>query len=72
MTAADNVDRRRDSILRLADVKRRTGLSEATIYRRTSAGTFPRKVRMGPKSVGWYESDVDAFVANPMGYSAAA
>lgn len=72
MTAAAAVmDRRHDRLLRMRDVRRRTGLSVATVYRREAAGTFPKKVRLGPKSVAWYESDIDAFVADPSGYAAA-
>jgi prophage regulatory protein len=62
------VDRRGDSLLRLSEVKKRVGLSTATIYRRVDAGTFPRKVRLGPKSVAWYGSDIDSFIANPFDY----
>lgn len=66
----EQFDRRKDSLLRIADVRRRTGLSTATVYRREQAGTFPRRVRLGPKSVAWYESDVGEFVADPQGYRA--
>ncbi len=68
---SDPVDRRTDSLLRLKDVKKRTGLSIATVYRREAAKTFPAKVRLGPKSVAWYQSDIDAFVADPLNYRAA-
>ncbi|WBO24628.1 helix-turn-helix transcriptional regulator [Sphingomonas abietis] len=61
-------DRRKDSLLRIADVKKRTGLSVATIYRREAEGTFPAKQRLGPRSVAWYESDVEDFVAAPTIY----
>ena len=62
-------DRRRDRLLRIADVRARVGLSTATIYRREAAGTFPRRVQLGPKSVAWYESDVGRWVADPLGWS---
>lgn len=63
-------DRRGDNLLRIPEVRRRTGLSRATIYRREEEKTFPPKVRLGPKCVAWYEGDVDAFVADPFGYRA--
>jgi len=63
-------DRRHDNLLRLKEVKRRTGLSTATVYRREAAGTFPSKVKLGPSSVAWYESDIGDFVADPAGYRA--
>lgn len=64
------VDRRTDTLLRIADVKRRTGLSTASVYRREAEGRFPRRVKIGAKAVAWYESDVGEFVANPTGYRA--
>lgn len=64
------IDRRQDSLLRIADVRRRTGLSTATVYRREAQGTFPRRQKLGLKSVAWYESDVGEWVADPIGYRA--
>lgn len=61
-------DRRKDRLLRIAQVKDRTGLSIATVYRREAVGTFPARVRLGPRSVAWYESDIDDFVAAPADY----
>ena len=65
-------DRRQDSLLRMARVRERTGLSPATIYRREAAGTFPKRVAIGARSVAWYESDISDFVAAPMDYRAEA
>lgn len=50
-------------ILRRAEVRRRTGLSDPTIWRKESAGEFPQKIRLGPKSVGWLESEIDDWIA---------
>ena len=63
-------DRRNDSLLRMKEVRRRTGLSRTTIYRRLDAKTFPPKVQISEGIVAWYKSDIDAFVANPSGYKA--
>jgi prophage regulatory protein len=65
-------DRSKDSLLRLGDVKARTALSRSTIYRRIGAGTFPRPTQISDGLVAWYETDIDAWVANPMGWRAAA
>jgi len=70
VTQAATKDRRLDSLLRIKDVRARTGLSTATVYRREAAGTFPTRQQLGPKAVAWYESDIGEFVANPMGYRA--
>lgn len=49
-------------ILRLPAVKARTGLSRSTIYQRIGEGQFPRPVKLGPRAVGWLETDVDAWL----------
>ena len=46
-------------ILRLPNVKARTGLSRSTIYLRISEGRFPKPVSLGGRAVGWIESEVD-------------
>lgn len=61
-------DRRRDNFVRLPTVKQRTGLSRTTIYRRMGAGTFPKAEPLSPGMIAWYESDIDAWVENPMGW----
>ncbi|WP_288804538.1 AlpA family phage regulatory protein [uncultured Novosphingobium sp.] len=63
-------DRRHDNLLRLAEVKSRTGLSRTTLYKRMASGTFPNRVQISPGLVAWYESDIDDWVANPMGWCA--
>lgn len=57
-----------EAIMSIRDVRQRTSLSTATIYRRVDAGTFPRKVPLGGRRVGWYESEVARFVADPVNY----
>lgn len=52
-----------DSILRLPEVEKRCGLRSTTIYRRAADGTFPKPVRLGPRSSGWLESEIDAHLA---------
>ena len=65
-------DRSRDNLLRLADVTARTKLSRTTIYRRITAGTFPRPTPISAGLVAWYETEINAWVANPMGWRAVA
>ena len=49
-------------ILRLPAVKARTGLSRSTIYLRLSQGTFPKKVSLGPRCIGFVESEIDDWI----------
>ncbi len=60
----DHEQDKNERILRLKQVKARTGISRATIYIRVKAGTFPKQVCLGPRSVGWLESEVDAWIQN--------
>ena len=69
---ASNPDRRRDNLLRIAEVKARTTLSSATIYRKIAKGTFPPSHRISEGLAAWYESDIDMWVSDPMGYTAMA
>jgi prophage regulatory protein len=50
------------SILRRKQVQDRTGLSTATLYRRMAASEFPLSVSLGGNSVGWYDSEVNAWI----------
>lgn len=51
------------TILRLPEVKARTGLSRSTIYLKMSEGSFPEPISLGARSVGWIESEIDAWIA---------
>jgi prophage regulatory protein len=49
-------------MLRRKDVEERTGLKRSTIYDHVKRGTFPRPIQLGPKVIGWIESEVDAWI----------
>lgn len=53
----------RHTILRLPEVKARTGLSRSTIYLRIAEGKFPPPINLGERSVGWVESEIEAWIA---------
>jgi prophage regulatory protein len=52
-----------EKIIRLQAVKARCGLSRSTLYNRIATGEFPRPVSLGPRSVGWLESEINAWIA---------
>ena len=54
------------SILRRKQVQARTGLSPSTIYLYIKAGQFPKPVTLGPRAVGWIESEVSEWIAARM------
>ena len=49
-------------LLRIGEVKRRTGLSETTIWRRRREGRFPQPVDLGNGFLGWYEHEIQKWV----------
>lgn len=52
------------TIVRRAEVRRRTGLSDTTIWRLERAGDFPSRVRLTDAgAVGWVEAEIDRWVA---------
>jgi prophage regulatory protein len=53
-----------DRILKLQDVKNRTGLSRSAIYRQIGFGTFPAPRLLGERSVGWLESEINDWITN--------
>ena len=50
-------------LIRLHEVKRRTGLSRSTIYRRMGEGGFPRPCHLGERIIAWVEADIDRWIA---------
>lgn len=51
------------TILRLPEVKARTGLSRSSIYLRMTNHEFPRPVSLGGRAVGWVEADIENWLA---------
>ena len=51
-----------DAILRDPQVRLRTGLSRVQRWRLIRAGEFPAPIQLGRNSIGWRESEVNAWV----------
>lgn len=51
-------------IVRLPDVINSTGLSRSTIYAMRKNGNFPQSVKLGVRAVGWYEADIQDWLAS--------
>lgn len=49
-------------IERLAEVINRTGLSRSSIYNLINAGSFPPKLQLGARSIGFLASDIDTWI----------
>lgn len=53
---------REPAILRRKQVELRTGLARSTIYQYIKDGVFPKPVPLGPRAVGWVESEVSSWI----------
>ena len=58
---------RKRNLIRRKEVRRRTSLSNSTIWRGEQANTFPRRVLLDPKAgpqggVGYYEDEIDQWI----------
>jgi len=51
-----------NAILRLPQVKIKVGLSRSCIYTAIAQGRFPQSIRLGPRAVGWLESDIEEWL----------
>ena len=47
--------------IKIAEVRKITGMSTSTIYERMLANQFPKQVKLGPRSVAWVKSEVQAW-----------
>lgn len=49
-------------ILRLDDVEARTGIQRRTLYNWMARGVFPQPIDLGPRTVGWLESEISSWI----------
>ena len=50
-------------LIRIAEVLSRTGLSKSSVYRKMEKEDFPPGVKLGERSRGWYECEVDHWIS---------
>jgi len=62
----------RNRLVRLPEVKDRTGLSRTSIYRKMEAGEFPQAIKLSTNAVAWRETELERWIAAPMEWRAAA
>ncbi len=56
------VEPRCNRVLRLPQVREKTGLSRSGIYERIKNGGFPAPINLGGRTVGWLDAEVDAWI----------
>lgn len=53
---------RQRRVLRLRQVKEKTGLGHDSIYRLGRLGKFPKRIKLSENAVGWLEDEIDAYL----------
>jgi prophage regulatory protein len=66
MENVQNESRPVERLIRIGEVKRLTGLSTATVYRKLSSKEFPRPVALGVMARAWPLSEVQDWIAGRM------
>lgn len=49
-------------LLRLKQVREKTGLKRSQIYLYMKTGDFPQSIKIGPTSVAWLESEINKWI----------
>lgn len=68
MNAPVRTIRPQERLIDMKEVVARTSLNRRTIYRKMDGGLFPRSIPITTARNAWYESDVAAWIADPLGW----
>lgn len=49
-------------IIRLSELRHKTGLATSTIYELIQQNKFPKQVRLSSRSIGWSEREIDQWI----------
>jgi prophage regulatory protein len=49
-------------LIKLNEVKARTGLGRSSIYSYIGKGIFPAQVKLGERSIAWVETEIESWV----------
>lgn len=60
-----------NKIIRLPEVKSKTGLSRSTIYLHMTKGTFPQNISLSERAVGWLDADIERWLGERIAASKA-
>jgi len=50
------------TLISIAEVSRRVGLSSREVYRRMRDGEFPQARNLGPRCTRWVSAEIDAWI----------
>ena len=49
-------------VLKVPQVLEQTGLGRSSLFQAVQEGRFPKQVKIGPRSVGWVEDEVQEWI----------
>ena len=49
-------------VVRKPELIQRVGLADTSIWRLEKAGRFPKRIRLGGQSVGWFSDEIDQWL----------
>ena len=52
-----------EQIIRKPELFSKLNLSDATIWRLEKAGKFPRRIKLGGNSVGWFSTEIEMWLS---------
>jgi prophage regulatory protein len=52
-----------EQIIRKPELFSKLNLSDATIWRLEKAGKFPRRIKLGGNSVGWFSTEIEKWLS---------
>lgn len=59
-----NINNEDDRIIRRAELRELIPVSDMTIWRWERNNGFPRRIRLSPQIVGWWQSEVRAWLSS--------
>jgi prophage regulatory protein len=52
-----------DQIIRKPELFSKLSLSDSTVWRMEKTGKFPRRIKLGGNSVGWFANEIDEWLS---------
>ena len=53
-----------NKLLRTGDLTQLLGISRSSIHNWTKTGQFPKPIKLGPRAIGWWSDEIEAWIKN--------
>lgn len=61
------MEQKLERILKLKEVVSIVGISRSSVFNYIKKGLFPTSVSLGPRRIGWFESDIQDWILSRKG-----